>query len=85
MFPRLAAAIILVLLPLSSEEHLDSTGLISIGAAISAFVVIWETVGSLEKGACVFESWEGKLEVDEAVDLGHVVSNVDHAPVKSEA
>ena len=63
-----------MLLPLSEEERIDSTSLISIGAAISAFVVIWETVGALEKDACLFESWRGELS-DDAVDFGHIVSN----------
>lgn len=57
LLPRLLASIIFVLLPLASEDRLTATDLVSIGAVMMVVVVGWETVGSLEKGACFFESW----------------------------
>lgn len=65
--PRLLVAIIYALLPLVPEEELSSTSLVSIGAGISGFVVIWETVTSLEKGACAFESWKGQVDNFETI------------------
>ena len=65
--PRLVAALIYVLLPLVDPESLTDTSLISIGAGLSGFVVIWETITGLEKGASAFESWRGKLETYETV------------------
>lgn len=56
--PRLISAIILVLSPLTSHEQFDDTSLLGIGTALSAFTVIWETYGGLEKGACFLESWK---------------------------
>lgn len=71
VLPRLLAAIIYALLPLASEEHLSETALISAGAGISAFVVIFETIGSLERGASIVESWKGKVATfDTVVDIG---------------
>ena len=46
---------------------LGSTAFISIGAAISAFVVIWETITAMEKGATPIESWSGRVENFETV------------------
>ena len=60
-------SLIYVLIPLASEEHLSPTAVISIGAGMSGFVVIWETFTGLEKEAGVFESWKGRAE-----DLGVV-------------
>ncbi|KIX02059.1 uncharacterized protein Z518_07998 [Rhinocladiella mackenziei CBS 650.93] len=57
LFPRLLVSITFVLLPLTSEEQLDATHLVSVGAGLMVLVVAWETVGSLEKDACLFESW----------------------------
>lgn len=71
LLPRLLGAIIYALLPLASEESLDATSLISTGAGISAFAVIWETIGGLEKCASVVESWRGKVEnFDTIVHVG---------------
>ena len=64
VLPRLMSAIIVVLLPLAGSEDLSDTALLSIAAAISAFTVVWETAGSLEKGACTFESWHDRDEID---------------------
>ena len=55
--PRLLATIITALLPLASSERLDDTSMISVIAGISAFIVVWETVGGLEKFAHIFEPW----------------------------
>ncbi|KAK3725537.1 hypothetical protein LTR37_000507 [Vermiconidia calcicola] len=62
LLPRLLAAIIYVLLPLASHHELSTTSLISIGAGISGFVVIWETITGLERNAGIIESWSGKAE-----------------------
>ena len=67
ILPRLLAAIIYVLLPLASEESLTETSLISIGAAISGFCVLWEMITGLERGAAPFESWSGRLEAYDTV------------------
>jgi len=59
------------LLPLASEERLSETALISTGAGISGFVVIWETISSLECGAGMFESWQGKIaNFETVIDVG---------------
>ena len=57
---RLVVAIVLVLLPITSKEQLNPVQLLSAVMALFAFVVIWETVGGLQKGARVFEKWEGR-------------------------
>ena len=43
------------------------TALISTGAGMSGFVVLWEMVTGLEKGASAFESWSGRAEDHEHV------------------
>ena len=43
------------------EEELSTTSLVSTGAGISGFAVIWETITGLEKGACAIESWRGDV------------------------
>jgi hypothetical protein len=64
-------AIIYVLLPLADEEHLSETALISTGAGISAFAMIWEIIGSLERGAGIIESWHGRVaNFEHVVDIG---------------
>ena len=71
MLPRLIISIIYALLPLASEETLGTTSLASIGAGMSAFAVLWETLGALEKGASAFESWSGRIDnFDTIVDIG---------------
>lgn len=67
LLPRLLVGIIYILLPLVPEEELSSTSLVSIGAGISGFAVIWETITSLEKGACAFESWKGQVDNFETI------------------
>ena len=57
---RLVVAIILVLLSITSKEQLNPVQLLSIVMALFAFVVIWETVGGLQKGARAYEKWEGR-------------------------
>lgn len=71
LLPRLLAAIVYALVPLASEERLGETALISTGAGIGGFVVIWETIGSLECGASVFESWSGRVaNFETVIDVG---------------
>lgn len=67
LLPRLLLAIMYVLVPLCSEEQLSTTSLVSLGAGASGFVVIWETIASLEKGACAFESWKGQVDTFEHI------------------
>ncbi len=57
---RMLAAIVLVLLPISSTEQLGPVELLSTVMTLFAFVVIWETVGGLQKGARVYEKWDGR-------------------------
>jgi low temperature requirement protein LtrA len=57
---RLVVALILVLLPLTSKEHFGPVRLLSTIVGLFAFVVFWETIGGLMKGARVYESWEGR-------------------------
>lgn len=45
------------LLPLTSEDQVSSTQIVSIGAGLMLFVGAWEIFGSLERGASLFESW----------------------------
>ena len=67
---RLVVAIILVLLPITSKEELYPVQLLSIVMALFAFVVVWETVGGLQKGVQVYERWEGRnMPQDERRDL----------------
>ena len=54
LLPRLLASLIYVLLPLASEESLSPTALISTGAGISGFVVIWEMLTGLDIGCGCF-------------------------------
>lgn len=56
---RLVVALVLVLLPLTNEERFDPVKLLSTVMGLFAFVVVWETVGGLMKGAKVYEKWEG--------------------------
>lgn len=64
---RLVVAIILVLLPLS-EEKLNATQLMGIIVALFGFLVVWETVGGLLKGACFWEPWTDRHAPKEAVE-----------------
>jgi low temperature requirement protein LtrA len=67
---RLVVAIILVLLPITSTEQLNPVQLLSIVMALFAIVVIWETVGGLQKGARVYEKWDGRnMPPEEESDL----------------
>lgn len=68
--PRLVVAAAFVLLPLVSEENLSTTSLISIGAGMTAFVVIWEAVGALDRTACWFEDWAAPLEELKHINTG---------------
>ena len=48
LLPRLAGGLIVALLPLASQEHLGSTGLLAIPAALSMTTGIWELVTALD-------------------------------------
>lgn len=53
---RLAVAVVLVLLPLT-RDNLDAENLMLVVMALFAFLLIWETVGGLNKDFKVFEPW----------------------------
>ncbi|KAM0453468.1 hypothetical protein ACHAPV_006250 [Trichoderma viride] len=53
---RLVVAIILLALP-ATNDGLSTTDFMAIVMSLFAFLVIWETVGGLLKGAQVFEPW----------------------------
>lgn len=52
---RPVTALITILLPLA--HHLNATEILSVIMAMYVACLVWETVGSLRKGACVFEHW----------------------------
>jgi hypothetical protein len=61
----------LVLLPITSKDQLNPVQLLSIVMALFAFTVIWETVGGLQKGARVYERWDGRnIPLEEDGELG---------------
>jgi low temperature requirement protein LtrA len=68
---RLIVAVILVLLPITSKDQLNPVQLLSIVMALFAFTVIWETVGGLQKGARIYEKWDGRnMPLEEDGELG---------------
>jgi low temperature requirement protein LtrA len=52
---RPITGLITILLPLA--HHLNATEILSIIMAMYVACLVWETVGSLKKGACFFERW----------------------------
>lgn len=54
---RLVVAIVLCLLPLASPATLPVVALLCTVAGLFVFVVVWETVGGLVRGAGVYERW----------------------------
>lgn len=67
LLPRLALSLIFILLPITSEDQINSTQLVSIGAGLTLTVVAWEVFGSLETNVSLFESWSNR-EADEQED-----------------
>lgn len=61
---RLVVCIILAVLPLA-EEHLNCTQFLAIVVSLFGVMLIWETVGSLLKGACFFEPWDERHSPEE--------------------
>ena len=53
---RPITGLITILLPLA--HHLNATEILSIIMAMYVLCLVWETVGSLKKGACFFEHWK---------------------------
>ncbi|KAL7795959.1 bacterial low temperature requirement A domain-containing protein [Trichoderma ceciliae] len=53
---RLVVAIILIALP-ATVDHLSTTNFMAIVMSLFAFLVVWETIGGLFKGAQFFEPW----------------------------
>jgi len=66
MIPRLLVSIILACVSLAGD--LNPTQLLSIPTGLLLFLVIWETIGSLERGARPFESWKDAETVDAFAD-----------------
>jgi hypothetical protein len=62
MIPRLMVAIILACVPLANG--LDPTQLLSLPTGLLLCLVIWETVGSLERQARPIESWKDAENID---------------------
>lgn len=62
LMPRCVAAIVFILLPLTSEAQISSTSLVVIGAVMTSLVVTWEIYGGLERDADMFESWTAPEE-----------------------
>jgi len=60
---RPICAIIIICLPLSHD--LDITSFLSIIMALIAFIVIWENITSLMRGAKFWEKWEDTRYPDE--------------------
>ena len=56
MLPRLLSAVTLACLPLA--KGLDETQLLSTVTCVILFLVIWESLGSLERGVHMIESWK---------------------------
>lgn len=54
---RLAVAIVLIVLP-ETHDHLSAETYMLIVMALFALVLLWETLGGLEKGSVVFEPWD---------------------------
>lgn len=66
LLPRLLCAIIAIFLPLSSQEHLDSTKLLAILAATASAAVLWEMFASLDgPNARADQAVEGLRKGDE--------------------
>jgi hypothetical protein len=63
MAPRLICAIILACIPLA--DNLDPTQLLSVVTGLFLFLVIWETIGSLERCAKLVESWKDEQITEE--------------------
>lgn len=66
---RLFTGIVLMLMPITTTEQLDPVELLSVVMTLFAFVVIWETVGGLQKRARVYEKWEGRNRPDTEDDI----------------
>lgn len=57
MSMRLVVALILALVPLAGNR-LNATEYLCIGVGLFAYLLIWETIGGLLKGASIFEPWD---------------------------
>ena len=53
------------MLPIASEDQINSTQLVTIGACLTLAVVSWEVYGSLERGIGLFESWSNREAEDQ--------------------
>jgi hypothetical protein len=80
MAPRLACAVILACIPLA--KGLEPTQLLSIVTGLFLFIVIWETIGSLERCATLVESWKDS-EIPEYETEG--IKDVKEEPAAIEA
>lgn len=53
---RLVVAVILAVLP-ETHDHLTTTEFMAVVMSLFAFLILWETIGGLMKGARFFEPW----------------------------
>ncbi|KAF7551320.1 hypothetical protein G7Z17_g5114 [Cylindrodendrum hubeiense] len=70
---RLVIAIILIALP-QTHDHLNAEQLMLVIMGLFAFLLIWETVGGLDKSSTVFEPWTNRhppAESDTEAPLQH--------------
>ena len=75
--PRLAVAVILAVLP-ETHDRLNTVEFMAVVMSLFVFVLMWETVGGLNKDARIWESWDGRnAPAEETVP----VSEKDSAPI----
>lgn len=67
---RPITGVIVILLPLA--HHLGATSILSIIMSLFVLCTIWETITSLRKGACFWETWED-TQYPEKVQVGDKV------------
>lgn len=78
LLPRLVLSVLFFLLPLTSEDQIDSTQLVSIGAGLALLVVAWEVFGSLERNTPLFESWSAPEFNDQQDEGVPILQPEDH-------
>lgn len=64
---RLVVSIILIFLP-RTHSYLNTTQFMAVVAALFAILTLWEMIGGLLKGACIFEPWTNTRPPPESID-----------------
>lgn len=59
MVMRLVVAIILAILP-ETHEHLSAENFMFVVMALFAFLLIWETIGGMQRSSAIFEPWSNR-------------------------